>query len=302
MESLGLYEMLQIEERSGLHVFRHEAMATELTLSLGGVDEAYARGAAQVYFARVDDLEAKLSLYQETSDVTRINLLCEGAQTRVSEECIECLQLAMLVSEVTGGRFHPFLGAEALKVKGGVPAYLGRLIDVGGGFASSFLQIDPATRQVAKMLDGAVLDLGGIGKGFALDLGMEEIEDWEIPLALANFGGSTLLFRSVERGSVWKASLGGERVEPFASGAFSSSGVGFQGEHIVSVEGSPLLWDRSFARSESAAVADALSTGAMLMSSGELDSLCRCDSRFVVAAARGIDVWGSERFCSWGVS
>ncbi|MBK1879229.1 FAD:protein FMN transferase [Pelagicoccus mobilis] len=293
--------MLKIEEKEGLFAFRHEAMATELTLSLGGVDQEYAKGISYAFFERVDEIESKLSLYQETSDVTRINLLKKGEQTRVSEECIDCLQLAMTASELTSGRFHPFLGVDALKVKGKAPAYLRSVFQAPVGDPSSpAIQIDPNTRQLVKVAEGVILDFGGIGKGYALDVAMEEIEDWDVPVAMANFGGSTLLFKSEDEDSPWSATLDGEGFVPFRNGAFSSSGVGFQGEHIVSSVGETLLWERSYARTYSAALADALTTGAMLMGQEELDTLCQAQPQLVVAASQGGKLWGGERFRKWG--
>lgn len=292
--------MLRIDEKEELFSFRHEAMASDLVVSLGGVDELYARQAAQAFFARVDEVEAKLSLYQEGSDVTRINLMKAGDETRVSEECMECLQLAMAASGLTGERFHPFLGVESLRVKGGVPPYLKHLLEEGGErAASSAVQIDPAYRYLKKLSAGVILDFGGIGKGYALDQGMLEIDDWEVPVAMANFGGSTLLFRASEESAPWTATLGEAALKPFRTGAISSSGTGFQGEHIVSSSGKRLLWTRSFARTGSAGLADALTTGAMLMDESELAELCDAEGELVLAAT-GEDLrWGVERFCSW---
>ena len=295
--------MLRIEEKEGLFAFRHEAMATELTLSLGGVDKQYAKQVLYAFFDRVDEIESILSLYQETSEVTRINLLKKGEQTRVSEECIACLQLAMTASELTDGRFHPFLGVESLKVKGKAPAYLRPVFEAPAGDPLvPAIQIDPNTRQLIKAAEGVILDLGGIGKGYALDAAMEEIEDWEVPTAMANFGGSTLLFRGEDESELWNAELYGRIIEPFRKGAISSSGIGFQGEHIVSSVGGKLLWERSFARTHSAALADALTTGAMLMDRGELDTLCESQADLVLAASFEEEIWGVERFCGWKAS
>ncbi len=275
-------------------------MATELVVSLGGVDREYARQTAQAFFTRVDEVEAKLSLYQEGSDVTRINLMQPGDETRLSEECIECLQLAMAASGLTGERFHPFLGVESLKVKGNVPAFLTHLL-LGDSAVdlSSSVEIEPASRYLKKLSTGAILDFGGIGKGYALDQGMLEIEDWEVPVAMANFGGSTLLFRADEEAEPWTAQLDGTSVLPFRNGAFSSSGVGFQGEHIVSSAGSRLLWTRSFARTASAALADALTTGAMLMDEAALEALCAAEKDLVIAATGEGRSWGVQAFCDW---
>lgn len=292
--------MLRIEEREGLFSYRHEAMAAELVVSFGGVEADYARQAAQAFFARVDGLEEKLSLYREGSDVTRINLLTEGEQTRVSEECIECLRLAMLASELTGQRFHPFLGEQSLRVKGEVPGYLRSVMsDESVAGLGAAVEIDPSSRLLVKRASGAILDLGGIGKGYALDLGMDEMEDWEIPIAMANFGGSTLLFLGQPSSGVWNGEIGGRPLEPFSKGAFSSSGVGFQGEHIVGPRGERLQWERCYARTESAALADALTTGAMLMSEAELETLRAAQPRLTLAATSEGRAWGVEDFCSW---
>ncbi|MDQ8200072.1 FAD:protein FMN transferase [Pelagicoccus enzymogenes] len=292
--------MLRIDDRAELFSFRHEAMATDLVVAIGGVDQEYARQTAQAFFARVDEVEGKLSLYQEGSDVTRINRMQKGAETRISEECMECLELAMRASALTGERFHPFLGLQALKVKGKVPAYLQETVqaDSSGGRNSS-VQIDPSSRYLKKLDTGSILDFGGIGKGYALDQGMLEIEDWEVPVAMANFGGSTLLFRAEEQAEPWTAKLDGIAIEPFRRGAFSSSGTGFQGEHIVSPAGNPLLWTRSFARAESAALADALTTGAMLMAEAELEALCAAEPGLILAATGESGTWGTRRFCAW---
>lgn len=292
--------MLRIDERPELFSFRHEAMAADLMVSLGGVDRDYARQTAQAFFARVDEIEAKLSLYQEGSDVTRINLMAAGTETRVSQECIDCLQLAMAASDLTGERFHPFLGCRALKVKGNVPPYLARLAagDSAGSGACT-VEIDPESRYLKKVGAGSILDFGGIGKGFALDEGMEEMEDWEIPVAMANFGGSTLLFRASEEVEPWSAKLDGVPLLPFRAGAFSSSGVGFQGEHIVGPLGQPLRWQRSFGRSDLAAMADALTTGAMLMDVNALNALLKERPDFALAVAGSDGLWGVEAFCKW---
>lgn len=293
--------MLRIDEKPGLFSFRHEAMAADLVVSIGGVDRDYARQTAQAFFARVDEIESKLSLYQESSDVTRINLLPLGEMTRVSEECVECLLLALQASDLTGERFHPFLGVESLKVKGKVPGYLNHLLAGELESMGSVVEIDPTSRSLRKLGSGAVLDFGGIGKGYALDKGMEEIEDWEVPVVMANFGGSTLLFRADESVDPWTAKFGPEPLKAFRSGAFSSSGVGFQGEHIVSRSGDSLLWDRCFARTSSAALADALTTGAMLMDTTDLEALCRSRPELVVAATGKEGEWGIENFCVWSI-
>lgn len=292
--------MLRIDQNSDLHTFTHEAMATELSLSLGGVDSDYARQGAQAFFSRVDDVEGKLSLYRESSDVTRINLLKAGEQTRLSEECILCLQLAMVASEMTGQKYFPFLGIQSLEAKGGVPNFLRHQMSSKNRLTSeAAVEIDPKNRLLVKRSNGVLLDFGGIGKGFALDCAMEEMDDWEIPMAQASFGGSTFLFRSRVDDHSWTGSIDGMPLDPFREGAISSSGVSFQGEHIVGLSGEKLIWQRTYSRSKSAALADALSTGAMLMNEESLEGLRVREPESAFAAMNDDLSWGVEQFCKW---
>ena len=59
------------------------------------------------------------------------------------------------------------------------------------------LLMDPE-RFTVRVQDGPVaLDLGAIGKGFALDRMAEELEAWDVPRALLIAGGSSVLARMV---------------------------------------------------------------------------------------------------------
>ncbi|MBC2606891.1 FAD:protein FMN transferase [Pelagicoccus albus] len=292
--------MLKINRKEGLSEFRHQAMATDLVLSTGGVDRDYASQVAQCFFGRIDEIEKKLSLYLENSDVTRINLLEVGSRTKISTECIECLMLAVQASSVTRQRFHPMLGTLALREKGEVPPYL-RHISLSEKEESfdEALEIDPAGRTVLKCREGVLLDLGGIGKGFALDEAMMEIEDWEVPQILANFGGSTLLFKNANRDDPWSGSLDGTELEPFFNGAISSSGLGFQRGHIVSTKDRVVEWKRSYSRCESAGLADALSTAAFLMDEKELAECSSVNSSFDLAVVGENRSWGMDTFRKW---
>jgi len=288
---------LKVEDRAGGWQGVHEAMATELRLWIGGVDEPYAKQAAHAFFSAVDSIESKLSLYRENSDVSRINLLDKGDQARISSECVDCLMLAMEASRTTGGRFHPFLGSEALRFKGEIPCFLQERADSAPGqHLHGIVELDAGQGIVRKVGLGGLLDLGGIGKGYALDLAMEELQDWELPEVAASFGGSTLLFSGVDENATWLARLG-ERPFSLRNGeALASSGAGFQGAHVIDPRegGAALRWQRSFARCASAARADAFSTAALLMSARELEALSeRCPpARFAVSSAGG----------SWGVA
>lgn len=129
------------------------------------------------------------------------------------------------------------------------------------------------------------LDLGGIGKGYALDRGAETLADWGLSSGLIHGGGSTVLVLSGDGdGPDWALGVGGmhlaaddpRSVIRLKSGALSGSGAEFQGGHILDPRtGKPAGLKRSaWAIAPSAAEADALSTAFVVMSPDEVQAFC----------------------------
>jgi thiamine biosynthesis lipoprotein len=152
-----------------VHRFSHEAMASTFEIFCAHPDQAYARQAAWAAFDLVDQLEQDLSRFRENSDISRINHLQAGETTRVSQWTMECLMLSRLAYAETGGAFDISLGS-------GLPQ----------------LGLAPDASRVRAASNGIRLDLGGIGKGYALDRMAELLLEWEIPEALIHGGYSSV--------------------------------------------------------------------------------------------------------------
>jgi FAD:protein FMN transferase len=134
--------------------------------------------------------------------------------------------------------------------------------------------------RVTARVAGLRLDLGGIGKGFALDRLDALLDDWGLDAVLWAAGTSTFLARGVPPGqSGWPLTIGSDsQPEPFslACGAISASGTAVRGLHLVDprtgLAGSP--YARVWAAAPTAAVADALSTAFFLMTEPEIRAYC----------------------------
>ena len=249
----------------GVHRFSHEAMATVFEVRCAHADARYAAQAAHAAFALVDRLEQELSRFLENSDIARVNHLAAGQATRVSPSTMACLEIAWHVHGLTGGAFDASIGSGLHR-----------------------LELDPGEFTVHARECGARLDLGGIGKGYAVDRVAALLEEWGIPRALVHGGYSSVLaLEPPAEQDGWPLTLslpgsGGVLARVAArQRAFSASGVR-KGEHILDprtglpAHGRRAAWVAVPREDEgAAAVADALSTAFMIQPADEIDALCR---------------------------
>jgi thiamine biosynthesis lipoprotein len=276
----------QLADLRDLRRFSHEAMATVYEVYAVHANRQYAAQAAQASFDLVDRLERELSRFLPNSDITRINHLDAGESTRVTPSTMECLVIARHMFDLTGGAFD---------------------VSIGTGLPS--LEFDTDASLVRATTRGVRVDLGGIGKGYAVDLMAELLEEWELCMALVHGGFSSVLALEPPPGrDGWPLTLS----DPGAASrvlarlsvrqmALAASGLR-KGDHIVDprtggpVRGRRAAWvtvprPRASAtdtgagqqdRAAAAAVTDALATACMLLRGDEIEALCR-NSRGVAA-------------------
>lgn len=249
--------------------FAHEAMHTTFSLRLPGMDESSARGIARECFEQIDLLESRLSRFVEGSDVSRINGLTAGETLYLSESSHQCLLLALDAAASTHGLFDITLGTRIEHWKSGsadpAPPLIGRLT------------IHPDVPAVTCDEPGREIDLGGIGKGFALDQLKRLLTDWGVENALLAAGASSLI--AIGRQS-WPVDLTGDadvlRLE-LIDQSISASGTGVQGSHIIHPWGPEAMPDqpsrRIWVTAATAALAEIWSTALMLIDVEEIPEI-----------------------------
>lgn len=249
------------------NTFRHEAMATVFAITIVGDDRRYARQATQAAFEELDRIEGRLSRYVDNSDISRVNHLAAGQMSVVHPDTYDCLRIALEAQRATGGAFDV---AYASRTRSG---------------KSPPFRLNAETHSVEVTTKRILLDLGGIGKGFALDRMAELLKDWELESVLLAASTSTVLAGKPPPGIAgWPVSIGAEqdtRQLRLSHRAVSGSGTAVRGRHIVKPQ-TVLPVNRRFrawASASTAAMADALSTAFMLMRIEQIRECCRRQPR-----------------------
>jgi FAD:protein FMN transferase len=187
-------------------------MATRFEMVLHGHNPVALQAAADEAFLEIERLNAQLSLYLPTSDISYINARAAYQPVRVEPRLFQLLQLAQRLHHETGGAFDltiaPLIrcwgfmdGSGALPSPQEVAAARERV-----GFQHVIL--DEKTSAISFAREGMMLDLGAIGKGYALEQAAEILIDAGVNSALLHGGTSTICAIGAPPDSdTWKVAL-----------------------------------------------------------------------------------------------
>jgi thiamine biosynthesis lipoprotein len=146
----------------------------------------------------IDRLEAQLTIYDEGSELSRLNATAHHGPVEVEEGLFGLLELAVELSRRTGGAFDVASGAisEAWGLIRGPrrlpdPQVLQQARERTG---SHLIVLDRDRRTVCFRRAGVKLNLGGIGKGYAIDRVVALLRDHWWPTGSLIHGGQSSLF------------------------------------------------------------------------------------------------------------
>jgi thiamine biosynthesis lipoprotein len=187
------------------------AMGTTLEITVHAETDARASEAIDAAFAEVERLEAILSTFRESSEVSRLNRSAGGEFLPASPELLDLLARSRELSRRTHGAFDSATGP--------LVALWRRAVD-GGGWPTDAaietaralagigaIETDPEHGRARLVRAGAALDFGGIGKGYALDRAAAVLESRGIARALLDFGGQVLALDPPPGKVAWRIEL-----------------------------------------------------------------------------------------------
>lgn len=271
-----------------LHRFAHNAMATTYEIYIWHEDPDYAGGAAHEAFKELDRLEEDLSRFIPNSDISRINNLKAYQSVRVGLPAFECIQESQRIFQETEGAFDitigPLYQAWLDKNKHLKNPSSTELNQARYRTGMALIKLDGREHTVGVLRDRLQLDLGGVGKGYAVDQIAFLLKEWEIDTALIHGGRSSVLALQAPEGIPgWPITLstGGKQHTTLAklhlcNQALSGSGLQ-KGQHILDprkgepVQGKTGAWSIV----PSATTSDALSTAFMIMEPDKVQLYCQ---------------------------
>ena len=177
-------------------VVERRAMACEFSLRF----PAGSRRATDAGCAALDEvelLESKLSVYCEDSDISCLNRGAAESAVHVDAGVYRLLRLASRLSAATGGAFDATTGALVrawgfLHGPKRVPSE-SELAAALAGCGSRHIEFDDTQCAIRARRPGIEFNLGGIGKGFAIDRALELVRGrFAIRCALMQGGQSSL--------------------------------------------------------------------------------------------------------------
>jgi FAD:protein FMN transferase len=172
-------------------------MGTEFAIDVYARDEATAEQITDLAFDEVDRIEALLSNYRASSELSRISRDAGSAGVTTDPETFHFLQRSLYWSQQSDGAFDitvgPLLRSWGFFFnKGRVPSEA-ELDAVRSKIGWKNIVLDPQTRTVSFTNHEAMeLDPGSIGKGFAVDRVVALLREQGVTSAFISAGGSTL--------------------------------------------------------------------------------------------------------------
>ncbi|MCL4793253.1 MAG: FAD:protein FMN transferase [Bryobacteraceae bacterium] len=194
------------------------AMGTVARIVVEADDERAATAALNAAFARIREIEQRLSDYIDTSEARQLERAPIRAAVPVSPDLYRVLEHGLNLARATGGAFDPTLGRATRAWREGKTPAKGR-----------YRSVRLADGAVVLLAEGIAFDFGGIAKGYAADEALKVLRTRGFPRAMVALSGDIALGDAPADRKGWRVGLGSkDLVEELANRGASTSGDAHQ--------------------------------------------------------------------------
>jgi thiamine biosynthesis lipoprotein len=221
---------------AGVVAATYGAMGTKVEMRIWTDRATAAKAAMDDAEAEIKRIEAMMTTWTDTSEVSKINANAGGDAVPISQELVEVLQGARAIHDASSGVFDiTFYAMHGLwkfdqDLVANVPTdaeIAARLPFVNG----DLVEVD-ATKRTARLgKKGMMINLGGIAKGYAVDRATEVLRKNGFTSVMVQAGGD-LLVKGRKGSDPWKVGIRDPRgkdgdffaLAPITDAAFSTAG------------------------------------------------------------------------------
>jgi thiamine biosynthesis lipoprotein len=194
--ALALVAVVSLETAAGCHEESRLAMGCTCTVRVCGLGAAEARAATAAALDEIDRVDRLLSHYRADSPLSRLNGEAARGPVAVDRELVDVLALCLRWARETDGAFDVTVGPLMtawgfFRGEGRVPS-AAELAAARERVGARHVALDAAAGTVRFDREGVSLDLGGIGKGYAVDRAVAVLRARGVRAALVNAGGSSV--------------------------------------------------------------------------------------------------------------
>jgi thiamine biosynthesis lipoprotein len=193
--------------------FAETEMGLPFRIVLYAKDTATAQHASDAAFARIKQLNDILSDYDGDSELSQLSRTSgSGKAVKVSDDLWNVLSMAQYFSEKSGGAFDVTVGPvvnlwrNARRTKQ-LPDPV-KLEKARQAVGYQKMKLNAKQHTVELLVPGMRLDVGGIGKGYALDEAMKVLKMNGVSRALVSGGGDMAVSKPPPGKDGWKIELG----------------------------------------------------------------------------------------------
>jgi thiamine biosynthesis lipoprotein len=181
------------------------AMACEFEICLPAAQYAEGVETALAALDLVEQLDGQMSVFRSGGELWRVNQTAADGPVQVEPGLFELLERALQLGRETRGAYDitagPLWQAWGFARRAGAVPSADEIAEARSRVGGHLVQIDPANRTVRFLRPGVQLNLGSIGKGYAVDRCAQRLLAGGIENFLVHGGNSSVLARGSRQGA-----------------------------------------------------------------------------------------------------